>query len=209
MPRSRSTASSSISSTSPQQRLPSSPCGRPSASAGASPYRGGASPCDAATLGASADGFIEGPHGLSAGSRRRGALPLPHRSGPPARSASSRRSGKGFPKVVFSTTLESVEGNARLARHSVPEQVRRLKEQVPPQTERYRRGRGGGARAAGALLLSRDLIARSPRPCSSLGVRLWLFVSRGRLKRERAAGPAAGRVFASRLGFRGRGATAV
>src|SRR5919106_2234242 len=35
-----------------------------------------------------------------------------------------------LPKVVFSTTLENVEGNARLARDSVPEEVRRLKEQV-------------------------------------------------------------------------------
>src|SRR5919106_761332 len=37
---------------------------------------------------------------------------------------------QALPKVVFSTTLESVEGNARLARDSVPEEVRRLKEQV-------------------------------------------------------------------------------
>jgi dihydrofolate reductase len=37
---------------------------------------------------------------------------------------------QGLPKVVFSTTLESVEGNARLARDSVPEEVRRLKEHV-------------------------------------------------------------------------------
>ena len=35
-----------------------------------------------------------------------------------------------LPKVLFSTTLEGVEGTARLARHSVPEEVRRLKEHV-------------------------------------------------------------------------------
>jgi dihydrofolate reductase len=37
---------------------------------------------------------------------------------------------QALPKIVFSTTLEEVEGNARLARDSVPEEVRRLKEQV-------------------------------------------------------------------------------
>jgi dihydrofolate reductase len=40
-----------------------------------------------------------------------------------------------LPKVVFSTTLENVEGNARLARDSVPEEVRRLKEQVDGDLE--------------------------------------------------------------------------
>jgi dihydrofolate reductase len=36
---------------------------------------------------------------------------------------------KALPKVVFSTTLESVVGNTRLARDSVEEEVSRLKEQ--------------------------------------------------------------------------------
>jgi dihydrofolate reductase len=36
---------------------------------------------------------------------------------------------KALPKVVFSTTLESVVGNARLARGGVAEEVARLKEQ--------------------------------------------------------------------------------
>jgi dihydrofolate reductase len=35
-----------------------------------------------------------------------------------------------LPKVVFSTTLESVEGKARLASDSLPEEIRRLKEHV-------------------------------------------------------------------------------
>ena len=37
---------------------------------------------------------------------------------------------QALPKVVFSTTLESVKGSARLAYDSGPEEVRRLKEQV-------------------------------------------------------------------------------
>lgn len=37
---------------------------------------------------------------------------------------------QALPKLVFSTTLENVEGNARLARDSVPEEVRRLKERL-------------------------------------------------------------------------------
>jgi dihydrofolate reductase len=36
---------------------------------------------------------------------------------------------KALPKIVFSTTLERVEGNARLARDGVAEEVARLKEQ--------------------------------------------------------------------------------
>jgi dihydrofolate reductase len=36
---------------------------------------------------------------------------------------------KSLPKIVFSTTLEQVEGNARLATDSVAEEVARLKEQ--------------------------------------------------------------------------------
>jgi dihydrofolate reductase len=36
---------------------------------------------------------------------------------------------KALPKIVFSTTLEKVEGNARLVRHGVAEEVVRLKEQ--------------------------------------------------------------------------------
>ena len=42
---------------------------------------------------------------------------------------------QALPKVVFSRTLESVEGNARLATDSVPEEVRRLKEQVDGDLE--------------------------------------------------------------------------
>jgi dihydrofolate reductase len=36
---------------------------------------------------------------------------------------------KALPKVVFSTTLDRVEGNARLARNGVAEEIARLKEQ--------------------------------------------------------------------------------
>jgi len=56
-----------------------------------------------------------------------------------------------LPKVVFSTTLESVEGNARLARGSVPDEVRRLKEQVDGDLEV-----GGAALAADCVEL--DLV---------------------------------------------------
>jgi dihydrofolate reductase len=58
---------------------------------------------------------------------------------------------QGLPKVVFSTTLETVEGNARLARDSVPEEVRRLKEQVDGDLEV-----GGAALAADCIEL--DLV---------------------------------------------------
>jgi dihydrofolate reductase len=58
---------------------------------------------------------------------------------------------QGLPKVVFSTTLESVEGNARLASDGVPEEVRRLKEQVDGDLEV-----GGAALAADCIGL--DLV---------------------------------------------------
>jgi dihydrofolate reductase len=58
---------------------------------------------------------------------------------------------QGLAKVVFSTTLESVEGNARLARDSVAEEVRRLKEQVDGDLEV-----GGAALAADCIGL--DLV---------------------------------------------------
>ncbi|HEY7266684.1 MAG TPA: dihydrofolate reductase family protein [Solirubrobacterales bacterium] len=56
-----------------------------------------------------------------------------------------------LPKVVFSTTLESVEGNARLARDSVAEEVRRLEEQVDGDLEV-----GGATLAADCIKL--DLV---------------------------------------------------
>jgi dihydrofolate reductase len=56
-----------------------------------------------------------------------------------------------LPKVVFSTTLESVEGNARLASDSLPEEIRRLKEQVDGDL-----GVGGAALAADCIEL--DLV---------------------------------------------------
>jgi dihydrofolate reductase len=43
--------------------------------------------------------------------------------------AAFARIWKALPKIVFSTTLESVVGNARLAREGVGEEVARLKEQ--------------------------------------------------------------------------------
>ena len=58
---------------------------------------------------------------------------------------------QGLPKVVFSTTLESVEGNARLARDSVPAEVHRLKEHVDGDLEV-----GGAALAAYCIEL--DLV---------------------------------------------------
>jgi dihydrofolate reductase len=45
---------------------------------------------------------------------------------------------KALPKLVFSTTLESVLGNTRLARDGLGEEVSRLKEQV---RKGHRRGR--------------------------------------------------------------------
>src|SRR5205823_11923586 len=53
---------------------------------------------------------------------------------------------KSLPKIVFSTTLEKVEGNARLASEGVAEEVARLKEE--------RRGdlAVGGAGLASALI---------------------------------------------------------
>ncbi|HEX8051390.1 MAG TPA: dihydrofolate reductase family protein [Thermoleophilaceae bacterium] len=56
-----------------------------------------------------------------------------------------------LPKVVFSTTLENVEGNARLARDSVAEEVRRVEEQVDGDLEV-----GGAALAASCIEL--DLV---------------------------------------------------
>jgi dihydrofolate reductase len=58
---------------------------------------------------------------------------------------------QGLPKVVFSTTLESVEGNARLARESVRDEIRRLKEQLDDDLEV-----GGATLAADCIKL--DLV---------------------------------------------------
>jgi dihydrofolate reductase len=58
---------------------------------------------------------------------------------------------RALPKVVFSRTLESVEGNARLARDGVSEEVSRLKEQVDGDLEV-----GGAALAADCIQL--DLV---------------------------------------------------
>jgi dihydrofolate reductase len=55
---------------------------------------------------------------------------------------------KALPKVVFSTTLQSVVGNARLARDGVGEEVSRLKEQPGKDIEV---GGAGLARACMAL----------------------------------------------------------
>ena len=49
---------------------------------------------------------------------------------------------KQLPKVVFSTTLESVEGNARLVRGDAVAEVARLKEE-PGRASRGRRRRAG------------------------------------------------------------------
>ncbi len=66
---------------------------------------------------------------------------------------------KALPKVVFSTTLESVVGNTRLARGGVGEEVSRLKEESGKDVA------VGGAGLAGA--------------CMKLGLidEWWLFVS--------------------------------
>src|SRR5918995_7302708 len=58
---------------------------------------------------------------------------------------------QALPKVVFSRTLERVEGSARLACDSVPEEVRRLKEEVDGDLEV-----GGAALAANCIEL--DLV---------------------------------------------------
>jgi dihydrofolate reductase len=58
---------------------------------------------------------------------------------------------QGLPKVVFSTTLESVEGNARLASDSLPDEIRRVKERVDGDL-----GVGGAALAADCIEL--DLV---------------------------------------------------
>jgi dihydrofolate reductase len=51
------------------------------------------------------------------------------RSPPAAEQVEFARTWKALPKVVFSTTLESVVGNTRLARDAVGEEVSGLKEQ--------------------------------------------------------------------------------
>ena len=53
---------------------------------------------------------------------------------------------KELPKVVFSTTLESVEGNARLVREGAVEETARLKEESTEDLE------VGGAGLAGSLI---------------------------------------------------------
>jgi dihydrofolate reductase len=53
---------------------------------------------------------------------------------------------RGLPKVVFSTTLERVEGNARLARDPLPEELDRLRQQVDGDLE------VGGASLAGTCI---------------------------------------------------------
>ena len=53
---------------------------------------------------------------------------------------------KELPKVVFSTTLESVEGNARLVREGAVEEAARLKEESTEDLE------VGGAGLAGSLI---------------------------------------------------------
>jgi dihydrofolate reductase len=53
---------------------------------------------------------------------------------------------KSMPKIVFSKTLEKVEGNARLARDGVAEEVARLKEQPGKDLA------VGGARLASTLM---------------------------------------------------------
>ncbi|MGE5221411.1 MAG: dihydrofolate reductase family protein [Omnitrophica WOR_2 bacterium] len=55
---------------------------------------------------------------------------------------------KEIPKIVFSTTLERVEGNARLVRGNVVEEVTRLKEQPGKDIE------VGGANLASTLIRS-------------------------------------------------------
>jgi dihydrofolate reductase len=51
------------------------------------------------------------------------------RSSIPEHELEFARIWKGLPKIVFSKTLEKVQGNARLVRDSVAEEVARLKEQ--------------------------------------------------------------------------------
>ena len=54
---------------------------------------------------------------------------------------------KKIPKIVFSRTLERVEGNARLVREDLVEEVTRLKEQPGKDLE------VGGANLASTLML--------------------------------------------------------
>ncbi len=77
----------------------------------------------------------------------------------PAHMLEFARIWKDLPKVVFSNTLETVVGNARLATGSVAEEVARLKEEP-----------GGHLAVAGAALAS-DLIRLN------LIDEYWLFVS--------------------------------
>ncbi len=64
----------------------------------------------------------------------------------PAEQLAFARTWKALPKVVFSTTLESVVGNARLATDSLAEEVSRLKDQPGKDIE------VGGAGLAGACM---------------------------------------------------------
>ena len=109
------------------------------------------------SMGVSLDGFIAGPDGdfdwsapdeelhrfhnqrvreigahlSDGGSTRRcstGRPPTRTRR-PPEYELEFARIWKGIPKIVFSKTLEQVEGNARLARDGVAEEVAKLKEQ--------------------------------------------------------------------------------
>ena len=110
------------------------------------------------SMGVSADGFIEGPNGdfnwtvpdeklfrfHTDRIRELGAMLLgrrlyetmlywetgEHDAGFGADEREFAELWKRLPKVVFSTTLESVQGNARLARDGVAEELRRLREEL-------------------------------------------------------------------------------
>lgn len=129
-------------------------------------------------MGVSADGFIEGPDGdiswgepgeelfrfhtdrvrelggVICGRRLYETMLYWERAEEPDLAPAERefaRLWRALPKLVFSTTLEVVEGNATLARESVADAVRRVKEQAGGDVE------VGGATLA-AQCVEQDLI---------------------------------------------------
>jgi dihydrofolate reductase len=79
--------------------------------------------------GVSLDGFIAGPKGEIDWSAPDEELHRFHNPSAPDYVVEFARIWQALPKIVFSNTLETVEGNARLARDGLAEEVAALKQQ--------------------------------------------------------------------------------